>query len=121
MAQPKGVGQLVRQGTTHLHCRALAPYRGAKQVRYHRADQYQRHHAQRHHFVGAVDLLQQQIVAPLHSLPKAQVDPTHSKARNGQEPDQPAVAIVSGRGPIQRVKERSRGRTGQCRHQAGQQ
>ena len=119
------MGELIGQRTAHLNGRAFASDGGTKQMRHHGAPQHQRRHAQGHHVFGIVNFVDEQVVAGLHvaglrGLPPLQVQPSHSKTRERQAPDEPAVGLTGLCGPIERKQKERRSRPRQCRHQQRQ-
>jgi len=109
-AELEEVRELVSQRAAHLHRRALAPHRGAEQVRDDGTDQNQWRHAQRHDPLGVVHLVKQQVVAGLDTLADLQVDPADGKPGQGEQTDQPTMLFARLGGPIQR--EQKPGRAG---------
>ena len=115
-AQAKHMRELIGQRPAHLNGRALAPHRGAKQVRHHRAQKNQRRHAHRHHLTWVMHLVDQQVVARLYRLAHMQVHPAHRESGQGQQGQQPAVRLARFGGPGQRQQKPGRSRAGQQGH-----
>jgi len=121
--QAQHPGQPAGNGAAHLNRGPFPTSRAAEEVGEHGGNEDEREHAQRHpvDFIGGVDLIEQEVVAPGGAAAKRGVRPGDQNPGERQPVQQPRVVGLEIGGPIERDQEEGAGEAARGADQDGEQ